>query len=296
MSAITLYNGQYELGDFLFGEDGTGDPPYRVEEFTPDSPDEETNDVGIPDEDGLRMGAEFRRGRLLTFKMNVLTQGSALDALDTLEAAWDGDTYRQYPEAYTTLRMKRGDRTRRVYGRPRRFSATTRFSTRGWIPVTADFQCIHHHYYNDLPKESTVTIVPPTTGGFTVPFTVPFSITGSSGSRTGSITVAGKHPSWPIYTVYGPITLPTIEMVGIGKIPINITLSDLQFLVIDTRPWVRRVTRNDGVNLAGTIDPFASALKDMYIPPGVWNFLLRGIDPTGTAYLTIDWLDTHGSY
>lgn len=296
MSTVALVNGQYELGDFLFGEDGTNAPPYRVEEFSPDTPALETNDLGIPDEDGLRMGAEYRRGRLLTFKMNVLTRGSALDALDDLEAAWDGDTYRQYPEAYTTLRMKRGGRTRRVYGRPRRFSATTIRSTLGWVPVTADFQCIHHHYFDDSTKESTVTIVPPTTGGFTVPFYVPFSVTGSSGSRTGSITVNGKHPSWPVYTIYGPITYPIIEMVGIGSIPLSISLSELQSLEIDTRPWVRRVTRNDGVNLAGLIDPFASALKDMYIPPGTWNFLLKGIDPTGTSYLTINWLDAHGSY
>lgn len=296
MSAVSLVDGQYEIGDFLFGEDGTNSPPYRVEEMTPDSPDSENNDVGNPEEDGLRMGSEYRRGRLITFKMNVLTQGSALDALDSLEDAWGGDEYRFDSESYTTLRMKRGGRTRRMYGRPRRFSATTKRSTSGWVPVTADFQCIHHHYYDDLPKEVTVGLVPPTTGGFTVPFTVPFGVTGTSGSRTGTLTVAGKKPSWPIYTIHGPITYPIIEMVGIGKIPMPISLSDTQFVVIDTRPWVRRVTRNDGVNMAGAIDVFASALKDMYIPPGIWNFLLRGIDPTGTAFLVIDWLDTHASY
>lgn len=292
MSATPLIDGQYELGDYLFGEGSF----CRVEEMVPNSPDSQANDVANPDEDGIRMGSEYRRGRLITFKINVLTTGSALDVLNDLESAWEAGEYRMEAETYTTLRMKRGGRTRRVYGRPRRFSATTKRSTSGWVPVTADFQCIHHYYFDDLPKQSTVAIVPPTTGGFTVPFTVPFSVTGSVGSRTGSVTIAGKKPSWPIYTIHGPITYPVIDMVGIGSVSMPIALTDMQFVVIDTRPWVRRVTRNDGVNMAGALDPFASALKDMYIPPGVWNFLLQGVDPTGTASLVIDWLDTHSSY
>lgn len=296
MSSTPLVNGQYEISDFLFGEDGTNAPPIRVEEFTPNSPDIENTDTPNPDEDGLRMGAEYIRGRLLEFKINILTQGSALDVLDGFEAAWDGDAYRMLPEAYTTLRMRRGGRTRRVYGRPRRFSASTKRSTSGWVPVTADFQCIHHYYFDDLPRADTVSIVPPSTGGFTVPFTVPLAVSGSPGSRTGSITVGGTKPSWPIYTITGPITYPTVKVIGLGAIPFATYLNGNQFLVIDTRPWIRRVVRNDGVNMAGLIDPFASSLKDMWLPPGTWNFVLEGIDPTGTAQLLIEWLDTHSSY
>lgn len=295
-----LLEGQYALEvygeEIIFG--GKKTTPYYIEKFDAGTPTQNNNQVSAPRGDGEIFGRDYRGGRLLSFDGSVITRpGStlALDALDDLESAWDPEMLRTQPGDVAVLRLRRGNRTRRVYGRPRRFASTPGTTQRGWIPFSCDFQTIDSRFYDDVELVETIGMVPDAQGGLIGPLIGPLYASGQ-GDGSGILPVAGSKPSWLTTRINGPIINPGIELVGQWKFQLNITLAYDQWVLIDPTPWSRMVRRNDGANFAGKFTAGSVRLSEMRMPRGQQQVLLTGVDASRTATAQLYWRDTYASY
>jgi hypothetical protein len=284
-----LNDGEFELDGYGFGGESH---PIVVQPggFDPGTSGlrNQDNDNGVSD--GLSMGRDTKTPPLWGFTL-MTNQYSASDALDALEdaaAQWDAPDVRSTPGAVQTMRYNIGGRTRRVYGRTRRFAQTvTAGLWSGTSGAVADFQLVDGRYYDDELRQQSVTIVPASTGGLSGVLTGPIS-TSAGGARQGVIPdVGGKLPAPIVATIHGPITNPWISN-GEWKIELKLTLAYDQSVTIDARPWRTTVLRNDGASLAGALTR-NSRLDLARLRPGSAELTFGGTDATGTATCSVSW-------
>lgn len=107
---------------------------------------------------------------------------------------------------------------------------------------------------------------------------------GSSGnSGVLSLSNLGTAPTWPVFTVVGPLTNPTFTNPATGDvIAYTGTVQAGQTLVIDTSPFTRSVTLN-GVDRFG----FLASAQWIEIPPG--GQVTVQFSGTGAGTVTATW-------
>lgn len=284
-------------GGFRFGR-GTN---YHVEHVDFGDAEIRTNDEFITREDGERFGRDYMGGRTITFTINILTRngdGAALYA--KMERAWrtndtGGGPTRHRSGVMSRLRMNRHGRPKFVYGRPRAIAPTTGRVDQGWIPVTCTFKTESHRYYEDALKQNSITVVPPTSGGFMWPITFPLATVPLS-TQADIVQVLGDEDSWLVSRIDGPIANPIIDVVNYWQIKCNFTLGPTDYVEIDPRPWRRIVRKNGTIPMRGAFTTDSRRLSGQWVPPGVHQVVLRGTDPTGTARLTTSWHNTYTSW
>lgn len=320
---IDLLDYQFELLESA-EEDAEGlhmgrHTPVNVRTFDVGSPETRDADAERPMADGIAFGRDFRSGRLISLELNALSYTPALarapygdsagaepvvEALnwaDQVESAWAADRIRLVPGAVQVLRWRVGNRVRRVYGRTRRCSPTTGNVHTGNVPMVADFQTIDDLYYSDQRKVTTVDIVPAANAWTVWPLEWPvYWYRANESANAGTITVGGTRATWPVFTIYGPnsgtLASPSIVIGGYGELKLNTTLAYDQVIYLDTRPWNRGIRRNDGANLAGALDTRSTPLSMLRIPPGTYEFALKGTDASGTSQLVVEHRDAFSSF
>lgn len=284
-----LRNYQFELGDVVFGYDCPVDHETDVQ---PPAYALRTSDQAIPNEDGWTMGVDQLEPGSWRFKLfvNQDTEGEALDALEELAAAWRGDAYRKQPGKATALRYRLNNRTRLIYGRPRRFEAPLSAAyTSGAILITADFQALSDLFFDDSEEYLDVAFREPTTGGFVTPVTAPVS-TEQSGVEYGpyEFYVAGVQATPAMVDFVGPLNDAGLLIDGVPFIQFQQDIPAGVTVTVDARPWVRSVRRSDGGGAAGLLSP-RSRMPKMTLEPGVHSATLLGSTPTGTGYARVRW-------
>ncbi|MFD3514918.1 hypothetical protein [Streptomyces sp. NPDC058657] len=296
-------NGVHPGADFDFGSFRTG--YYLLEPYEITVGDGDAGDVPMPREDGSRFGQDYRGQSTLTFEVGVDTVSAArtvlarhaanLDAVSAMVQAWDAEAVRRRFATPAVLRTVQGGRARLFYGRPRKCAPTaSRLTRQGYTPVVATFVCVDDTAYDDVEQRLRVDLVPPPHRGLVGPLRTPLTMVGESASRpTGDAVVGGTKAAWPVITIYGPITQPVCEVVGRWKASLNLTLGAGERVVIDPRPWARTVLRNGNASVAGSLYRGSPRLADMRLPVGRQDVVLRGIDATGTAYMTVAWRDAY---
>lgn len=284
---------RYVLDGFAFGV-GT---PWFVQDVEVGEADGTSNDAAIPRQDGQRFGRDFRTGRVITFEIVIMSGNGAqaLTDLATINTAWLGDSVRATPGAVSVLSMTRGGRTRRVYGRPRRFAVASERTLGGHFSIVCDFQCVDHLFYGDAELSTVIGMSAPSIGGLVGPLIGPIDAE-SAGEGVQSLFVGGTIPGWLTMRIKGPIVDPIVELVGHWSAQLKVTLPSDDYVVIDPSPWNRAVRRAGGGNLSGAFTASSRRLSQMRIPPGHQQILLRGIDPTGTASVTAAVREAYPSY
>jgi hypothetical protein len=227
--------------------------------------------------------------------VNMQDVEGALQALAELEAAWTPpeEYVTDVPGAMSVIRYVIGGRTRRVYGRPRRFAAPpTNTILNGHIPVTMDFKLVDSFTYDDAESVATLDYQEVSEGGIIFPVTFPYTSL-PSGDRSGSIYVTGNRPAYPIIRFNGPVTNPRLSGPGFD-VTLNTTIADGSYIEIDTRPWKLTVLRDGAYNASGTMGR-RQYLKDIKFQPG--NVELRYRASAGEAAPTciVKWRGTHSS-
>lgn len=283
----------YTLDGFQFG----ASTDFMVHDIAVGDTEVRANDVNLPRQDGIRFGRDYMGGRLISFEMILLSGNgeTALNQLSALQTAWLADAVRGTPGAVSVLTMTRSGRTRRCYGRPRRFALGSERSRAGWVSVTADFQCVDHLFYSDAELTTTIGMSAPSVGGLTGPLIGPIDAE-SAGEGVQDLFVGGTVHAWPVFQIHGPIIDPTIEVVGQWTAKLSVTLASDEYVTIDPTPWNRAVRRSNGANLAGGFTAASQRLSQMRIPPGRQQILLRGLDPTGTASVQVYVREAYAAY
>jgi hypothetical protein len=288
-----LLNEQTGTG-LVFGKIGT---PYFTMEHPQLTPgDDRFGDVDLEREDGSAFGEDYAAGKTIVFELGVGTWDAenphvaGADALEDLEAEWKDPGYRNGATKIAVLRSRAvPGRLRRTYGRPRRYAETTsRTSHRGFSTVVCDFVTSDGRWYDDVEQTASTPLVHPPTGGFTTPIKTPIKTSPNSVARNETVVVGGKVPTWPVVTIYGPVSQPSVTL---GDLTIAFTgqLGEGESVTFDPRPWQRTVLRNDGANFSGALSWQTPPMRLCQLPVGAHVFGYAGNDETGTSYATVSW-------
>jgi hypothetical protein len=282
-----LNEGDVEVDGYVLG----AKHPVFIESLDPGFASSRVQDVDNPVGDNRTFGRDFLTGPAWTLELvvNELDAAGALATVGALAAVWRADKVRATPGAESVLRYRLGGRTRRVYGRTRRFAYTPDGVASGVIQVTADFTTSDTYHYDDAERTVAVRLVPPTTGGFIAPFTAPV-VTVSTGDAQGIISAVGGDTAAPFaVTFQGPVTNP--KLVGDGwEIELRATIPYDRSVTVDTRR--KTVLRDDGANLAGALT-HRSRLASARLDPGPEHVVFSGVDATGTASAVLRWRPTY---
>ncbi|MEU8540913.1 hypothetical protein AB0C52_13150 [Streptomyces sp. NPDC048717] len=267
--------------------------------------DTDAGDVPMPRQDGIRLGLDYRPGATITFEIGVDAVGQAttrlgrhgavLDRVSALAQAWDAEAVRSRVGTPAMLSTTQGGRSRVFFGRPRKFApAASRLTRQGFTPVVASFASVDGIAYDDVEQTARVDFVPPPQRGLVGPLTTPLTMTGKGSSRVpGEILLRGTRPTWPVFTIRGPISQPVIDILGRWKLGLDLSLAAGESVTIDPRPWARTVLRSGGGSVAGAIYRGAPLMPQMRLPPGRLDIFLRGVDATSTASMTVAWRDAY---
>jgi hypothetical protein len=218
---------------------------------------------------------------------------TAADVLDRFSAAWSPEDLARQPGALTAVRYRLAGRDRRVFGRPRRFSAPpTNRILGGYVPITHDFDLVDSFTYDDV--ESSVAIPYSTStsgGGFTLPAVMPIATQATEGVGSGQLTIGGRARAYPIIRFSGPWTNPSMTtdhwtLRWTGEIGPN------GWVEIDARPWALTVLDQDGASAVEGLSR-ATWLEDIWFAaqsqPGI---SLSGSAASGGAVATVRWRNT----
>ena len=296
-------NGVHPAADLTFGTFATG--MYLTQPHEVTFGDVLAGEAPMPLDDGSRLGQDWQTGATVTLEIGVdavddapdrlSRHGAVIDKLSLLRQAWRGDAVRSRFATPAVLRTLQGGRARRMYGRPRKFApAASGLTRQGYTPVVAEFAMVDDLFYDDNQGVATVGIVPPPHRGIVGPLAAPLSMVGEGATKVpGEIVVGGSAAAWPIITFYGPITNPVCDLVGGWKTGLDLSLKENDRVTIDTRPWARTVLKNGTANVAGLLTRSTPKLKNLRLPLGRQDLILRGGDSTGMARMVVSWRDAY---
>ena len=270
-------------GSLLFGQPRHDIWNRRTPEFDSDV---RANDVDRPRADGRGFGIDYAGGQTVSFDLMIrgVTRLHTRELAESARALWRHPAVREEAGVTAELRMSYEGRTRSVFGRPRRWAADySDASINGLVPVLADFACADDLFYG-LEESATMTTAASGGSGWVTPFVFPLTSTRAS-DHSQFVRITGDSATWPITTIRGPIGNPKVR-IGDRLHDLRLTLAYDDSVVIDTRPWVRSVTRN-GVSVAGALR--GTRLGAMSLTPGQHEVTITGVDPTGTASVTLAW-------
>jgi hypothetical protein len=242
-----------------------------------------TQDTENPLTGTTHMGRDVLKGSTWTWQLfaNRSDPETAVQALADLGRVWLNRKKAREPDAVSVMRYKLAGRTRRVYGRPRRWGATmTNQILSGMVPITCDFQRVDPLFYDDSPEIDTLDMISLSEGGITFPVVFPAASV-PSGTNEGEIWVGGDEPTWPIIRFTGPIINPEL-ITPAWTLKLNTTILDGGWIEIDTRPWVMTVKNQAGYSVSGVLDPKVRFSK-MELEPGHYSLAMRGDSSSNTA-------------
>jgi hypothetical protein len=290
---IALQNYQWELDGVAFGADC---PVDHEADSEPSSYSWRSQDTSNPSRDGMTPGKDLIEPGAWNFKLftNCESEGEALDALQDLATVWRGDSVRKTPGAVLPLRYRLNSRTRRVYGRPRRFTAPLGPTlTGGAIMITSDFQTVSEMYFDDIEQSITVGRVAPATGGLLPPLASPLSTQLSSATRPNTVTIGGALPT-PFWVEFaGPSTDAFLDIDGIRVIQIRGDIG-AESITVDARPWIMSAYRADGTGMAHLLHP-RFRLPGLELKPGSHQFTYGAVDFTGSSSAKVSWRGAYPS-
>lgn len=265
--------------------------------FSPGDDDWTIQDSNSETDGHVNFGRDHLNGPTWSWQLHVNRTDTA-EAVATLEAfrtAWRALHIRETPGEYLAIRYRLGDRYRRIYGRPRRFSAPpNNLIMSGFIPVQTDFRAIDAFTYDDEAESTLISlaITEAEGGGFTFPITFPFEGL-PPGEGNGSFIVGGSARTYPVVRFNGPVTNPTLIHQN-WTLSVNTEIADNQWVEVDLRPWKRTAFRNNGADARGGIGR-RQRLSSMKLEPGPHSLIFTGTSLAGGATAEVRWHSAHNS-
>jgi hypothetical protein len=286
---MTLTDYQHELGGVVLGT-GTVYPVARLDGLG--LPGMRTQDSALATDDGEVAGVDRLEGREVTWEGGVKLPGDpsgALNALATLQNAFDNVTVRATANAVLPLRIKMPGREVRVlFGRPRRFDYDDSTLALGWLTFTATFRATDPRFYSDTPTTLSLGVDASTAQGVVAPVVAPVTTTAVAPlSRPGYLLLGGTAPSWPVIRFTGPCANPRLENRTNGAyLALDVTLPAGEYIECDTRPGLRSVLRNGVANASGQLTR-GSRLGKFRLDPGTTELRYLAVDATASSRVDV---------
>lgn len=286
---------QWELDGLVFG---AYTPIEHEADSDPGSYSWRTQDGQAPGRDANTFGRDLIEPGTWNFKLftNVDSEAEALAELARLAHVWRGNKVRGTVGAVMELRYARVGRTRRVYGRPRRFAAPQdNRALSGLVLVTCDFKLSSELFFDDVEDStSLMSFQVPSTGGFETPVEAPLSTEEAEVSGAEVITVGGLEPTPIMVDFVGPNSDAFVEIDGTLRVQLQGEVPDGQTITVDARPWKNSVYRSDGVPVPSLLSS-RTRLPTLLLEPGQHTVIFGGGDETGRARAKVRWRKAYPS-
>lgn len=275
---------QWQIGDLVFGK-GT---VYSVLGVNPQSYNVVNQDTQVPLSDEITMAQDAFQPMTITFTIGVrenepmryipghlpcdLVEKSS-KLLTTLQKEWKADEIKQQwgqlkPIVYTDGYGS----TRRIYGRPRKFSYIPKTETSQFRKVTAEFARADTLTHADV--ESQVLLV-------------------NNADPKNYTRDKGDAPSWYRVLLVGPMVNPLVT-VGANQIQLQHTIASGVTVEVSSYPWSRRIIDSNDLNLRTTLVGSTKYLDQLQIPPGTatpMTFTATGL--SGASKCLVLWRDAY---
>lgn len=230
---------------------------------------------------------------------DVDTVAEAVEVLEDFSVAWSPELLVRDPGALTAVRYRLANRDRRVFGRPRQFSAPpSNMILSGFVPIDHTFELVDSFSYADVESSAEILYSSSTSGGgFILPAQMPITTLPSEGNGSGQIAVGGTARAYPIVRFNGPWTNPVMDT-GDWVLAWNGSIPAGDYVEIDCRPWPGSgtVLNASGASVVEGLSR-RTWLEDCWFAPRTKpQVALSGIAPSGGASATIRWRDTFTSY
>lgn len=271
---MTLNNYQFQFGSFQFG--GTNSP-YQIQyiDGLESLPDLRVQDDNRGYNDGMFTGSDFLGGRTIVMEIYTFAGGgnSAQQNFDLLQQALIPQT-----NGTTTLQflLSQYDTEKRIGARVRgRRTTVDPEYTFGYIRSQYTFFCPDPRYYSNT---STTEVMEANPGALGRTYDRTYNVTYGGGSIVNSATInnVGWVTTYPVITISGPVTSPTVGDLTTGQyITINTSVTNTDSLVIDLDQKLVTLNGNPVRNLvAGNSQWFGA-------PPGTSYFYFTGSSLVG---------------
>lgn len=226
---MTLNNYQFQFGSFVFGG---ANSPYQIYDIDglESLPDLAVQDDNRGFNDGMYTGRDFLRGRTIT--MNILTfAGNGLSAQQNFQLLQAGLNVQTTGTTPMTFQLSQYDSQMVINARVRgRRTTIDPEYTFGYIRSQYTFFAADPRYYSD--PETVISLIPIQALGRT--YDRVYDLTYGGGSSGGSVLNTGNTTTYPVITITGPITNPTISNNTTGQfVTVNTTLLASDSLIID---------------------------------------------------------------
>ena len=261
---MALKPGQYQIGDYVFGKDtdtivtGLDIQTYNVN----------NQDFQVDRTDERRFGIDTHVPGSLMFDMAVLNNyeldnmaalgggqtpigimDQSRTLLGKLLTEWKSDDIRRSWGAMKPLYFCDSDGvTRRVYGRPGKFSHGPIKSNSEWITAKAEFRRADTRAYDD-----TETFIELYEGANPVYI----------------FRDAGDSDAWLRVLLYGPVEHPIITL-GDYQIELDMSVAADTVLEVSSYPWMRRIVDSDGNNWRTKMIGETVYLDQLKLPPNTY--------------------------
>lgn len=272
------------------------------EGFAPGSTDWAVQDSEDPSNGTTLFGRDVLLGPVWNWQLHVnrSSVAQALETLGSFQTAWRALQIRNTPGAVLPLRYQLEGRTRRIYGRPRRFEAPpSNLILGGYVPVSVDFKCVDAFTYSDVEQVVSLRLgseladpdAVDSGGGFIFPVTFP-SDTLPPTTTQAQVLVGGDAPAYPVVRFNGPVVNPSLATSD-WTLSLNYTIPDGQYVEIDTRPWKQTVLLNGVTSLAGFLGR-RQRLSKITFTQGRFQARYNGFS-SGDSTCEVRWADTWNS-
>jgi hypothetical protein len=228
-------------------------------------------------------GRDFLGGRTIIIKMLILS-GNGLSAFQNFNNLQTSLTLQQTGTTSLQFQLSPTDNLQYINARVRgRKSVIDPEYTFGYIKADYEFFCPDPRYYDNTTQTAAMTYTTPL--GRTYPRVYPLTFGGGSSTQSITITNSGWTNTYPLITIYGPITNPVVGNSTTGNaLNFNYTMAQSDTIVIDLQYRTILLNGSPARNLLlGSSSWFAAA-------PGNSQFYFYG---TGTTYgvtnATVQW-------
>jgi len=237
--------------------------------------------------DGMFTGNDFLSGRTITITMNTFSgNGNSAQAnFNLLQAALLPQTSGTTPLQF---QLSPAGGLQRVNARVRTNKTVVDPNyTYGYITSQYSFFCADPRYYDDTLQTATLAVGNPLGRQYNRTYNLSYG--GGSSTLTTTVNNAGWATTYPVITLNGPITNPTLGNNTQGTyITIQGTYANTDTIVIDLDQKLITLNGNPARNLINGGSNWFSA------PPGNNSFFLAGTGTLiGTTAATITWRNAY---
>jgi len=283
MSTVTSLNPySFAFNGFVFGGASS---PYQI--LSVDGlkalPSLRIQDSDRGYQDGTISGRDFLNARTISITIQIMS-GNGLGAqanYNLLQAALQPQQSGTSPLQF---QLSTGDNFQYVNARVRRAMATVDPDyTYGRITAQYEFYCPDPRYYDYTTQTANMTPTNPL--GRTYNRTYDLTFGGGSQTQTATVTNNGDTTTYPIITIYGPVTNPVVGSTTSSQaLSFNYTMIQSDIISIDLQYKTILLNGNPARNLLkGSSQWFAAA-------PGTSSFYFTGTGTTiGQTNATVQW-------